>query len=84
MKYYEIVDEGITTDLVKRLLPREWRHYLTRAVHKEAYKKIIKLQKKIMKDQTITPHLALLKAAGVYGITSREIMAVMDKDRRHK
>lgn len=87
MKLAELInsdlDEGTILDLTKRLLPKKLLHILNRLAHKDVYKKIIKLQHKMMNDGGMQPGLALVKSAEVYGIKPREIMAVMDKTRRY-
>jgi len=84
MKLNELdLQEKVLADMTKAILPKKFLHLIKRIAHKDSYKKILRLQNKIMKDQKLAANLALVKAAGVYGVNPREIMKVLDKETRH-
>lgn len=78
-------DEDIGLELAKDLLPKKVLHWLKRVLHRNKYIALLKLQHTMLKDKSrnLSPHDALIKAAGVYGISGREIQKVMDKKTRY-
>lgn len=77
------LEEGIGLELAERLLPKKVLHWLKRALHKDAYIGVLKLQKTIMKSRAISAEQALVKAAETYGINPREMFKVLDRETRH-
>lgn len=77
-------DIGIGIELMKSVLPKPILHYLKRVLHKDQYKIALKLQKGFMKNRSMSSGQAIVTAASVVGISSRELQKVLDKETRHK
>ncbi len=87
MKTYkqQLLDEGMGLDLMAELIPKRVLHYFKRVLHKDKYILALKIHRNIMRDATrsVSKEMALIKAAGVVGISPRELRKVMDKGTRH-
>ena len=79
MKSSEFINEGAMLDMTAAFIPKAVLRWLQSVLHGNAYPDVLKLQKQIMKDQHLSPDLALVKAASTYGIDAKEMQDVLDR-----
>lgn len=78
MKLQQITDEGVIADMTKALLPTALLRKLKQTINGSTYQKVIKLQRSIVDQQALTPHMALIKAAAAYGISPKDISDMLE------